>query len=220
MIKIKIYNQKGVEVGEKVLNEKVFGLKPQPVLVEQAVAAERANARQVLAHTKTKGEVRGGGRKPWKQKGTGRARQGSIRAPQWRGGGVVFGPRKDRNYAVKINKKMKRLALLMALSDKAANNRLVVLDNLEVSGKTKEWKSLSQNLWKAVAPTLKQEPTTLIIAPAVSLSLRRAIQNVPRVTALRSDSLNVSSVLKHAFALTTVTGLDSLEHWLSENKKS
>lgn len=220
MIKIKIYNQKGISVGEKVLNEKVFGLKPQPVLVEQAVVAERANARLTIAHTKTKGEIRGGGRKPWKQKGTGRARQGSIRAPQWRGGGVVFGPRKNRNYTVKINKKMKRLALLMALSDKATNNRLIVLDNLEVGGKTKEWKSLSQNLWKVVAPALKREPTTLLIAPVVSLSLKRSIRNVPQVTARRSDSLNVTSVLKNAYALTTVAGLDSLEHWFAKNKKA
>lgn len=220
MIKVKIYNQKGGVVGERALNEKVFGLKPQPVLIEQAVVAERANARKPLAHTKTKGEVRGGGRKPWRQKGTGRARQGSIRSPQWRGGGVVFGPRRERNYAVKINKKMKRLALLMALSDKAASDRLVVLDNLEMGGKTKEWKLLSQNLWKAVAPALKKEPTALLIASSIPASLKRSIRNVPGVTAHRSDSLNVSSVLKNAYALTTVAGLDSLENWLTKNKRA
>ena len=214
MIKVKIYNQNGAPVGEKILNDKVFALKTQPVLIEQVIKAERANTRQSNAHTKTKGEVRGGGKKPWKQKGTGRARQGSIRAPQWRGGGVVFGPRKERNYGVSINKKMKRRALLMALSDKAASERLIVLDHLNISGKTKDWHNMSKNLWRSIAPELKREPSTLFIGAVLPLSLKKAVKNVPKVTAIRADSLNVAAILKHAFALTTVDDLDFLESWL------
>lgn len=218
MIKVKVYNQQGAAVGEKSLNEKVFGVKSQPALVEQAVVAERANARRSLAHTKTKGEVRGGGRKPWRQKGTGRARQGSIRAPQWRGGGVVFGPRKERRYDVRINKKMKRKALLMALSDKVANERLVVLDHLTVGGKTKDWQTLSRSLWSSIGPALPYQPTTLLITPTISMSIKRSVQNIPKVTAIRADSLNISSVLKHAYALTTIEGIDFLERWLAAKK--
>ncbi|OGL59140.1 50S ribosomal protein L4 [Candidatus Uhrbacteria bacterium RIFCSPLOWO2_12_FULL_46_10] len=220
MIKIKVYNQQGVAVGEKSLNEKIFGVKAQSALVEQVVVAERANARRPLAHTKTKGEVRGGGRKPWRQKGTGRARQGSIRAPQWRGGGVVFGPRKERHYDVRINKKMKRKALLMALSDKVINERLVVLDHLDVGGKTKDWHTLSRGLWSSIVPTLHRQPTILLITPTISMSIKRSVQNVPNVSAIRADSLNISSILKHAYTLTTVEGVDFLERWLAIKKKA
>src|SRR3989338_3722744 len=108
MPKVPIYHNDGTIVGARELNAAVFGVKSQPLLVHQVVVAEQANARRPIAHTKTRGEVRGGGRKPWRQKGTGRARQGSIRAPQWKGGGVVFGPTKERNFSKKINKRMRR----------------------------------------------------------------------------------------------------------------
>src|SRR3989338_6543955 len=175
MIKIKIYNQKGVEVGEKVLNEKVFGLKPQPVLVEQAVAAERANARQVLAHTKTKGEVRGGGRKPWKQKGTGRARQGSIRAPQWRGGGIIFGPRSDRNFTLKINKKSKNAALRMVLSDKVANDAFLIVEKFAATdGKTSALRKLFSTL-----PV--EQKKTLVVLANNDVTVIRAVRNLAKI---------------------------------------
>ena len=133
MIKIKIYNQKAEAVGEMQLSSKVFGVPVNEALVHQAVVTQMANERQVIAHTKDRSEVRGGGRKPWKQKGTGRARHGSSRSPIWIGGGVTFGPRNERNFKMRLNKKMKQNALLMALSDKAATGNLLALDKLEMA---------------------------------------------------------------------------------------
>jgi large subunit ribosomal protein L4 len=137
----KIYNQQAEKTGEIELNSKIFGKKVSESLVHQAVVAQMANQRQVLAHTKTKGEVRGGGKKPWKQKGTGRARVGSSRSPLWRGGGITFGPRNDRNFSLKINQKMKQSALFMALSDKLADNKMIILDKVEM----KEYKTKTVN---------------------------------------------------------------------------
>jgi large subunit ribosomal protein L4 len=146
-MKVDVYNQEGKTVGNAELSAKVFGLKPNRGLIEQAIVTTLANRRQVLAHTKTKGEVRGGGRKPWKQKGTGRARHGSIRSPQWKGGGVVFGPRKNRNFELKMNVAAKRKALLMSLSDKVANERLIVLDAMKFEGaKTKHFATMLKAL--------------------------------------------------------------------------
>jgi len=119
MPSVKVYNQEGKATGELELNAKHFGVKPDQALVHAVVVAQQANARRPIAHTKNRGEVAGGGKKPWKQKGTGRARQGSIRSPQWKGGGVVFGPRNIRNFSVKVNRKVKQKALFMALTDKA-----------------------------------------------------------------------------------------------------
>ena len=218
MIKVKVYNQQGALAGEKVLSEKVFGVKPKQEVVKQVVVAESANRRQNLAHTKTRSEVRGGGRKPWRQKGTGRARQGSIRSPQWRGGGVVFGPRKDRQYELRINKKMKRLALLMALSDKVNHNHFVVLDKLELSGKTKDWQTMSGNLLSVVSPSSGSHSSIVLIIPSVPVSIKRSVKNINKVAAIRADSLNVSCILKHEYALTTLAGVDFMESWLTKSK--
>jgi len=147
MIKTPVYNVNGEKVSEVELNPKVFGLAVKPDLVSFVVIAQKANQRQVLAHTKNKGEVRGGGRKPWRQKGTGRARHGSIRSPLWRGGGVTFGPTKERNFSLKINKKEKRQALLMVLSDKAKHEKIILIDKLELDQpKTKKFFQILQNV--------------------------------------------------------------------------
>ena len=127
-LKIKVYNQNAEPAGEMELSSKVFGVKANPALVHQAVVTQMANERKVIAHTKTRSEVRGGGKKPWAQKGTFRARHGSSRSPIWKGGGVTFGPRNDRNFKMRINKKMRQNAIFMVLSDKVINNHLVVLD--------------------------------------------------------------------------------------------
>src|SRR3989338_2325431 len=146
-----LYNQIGDVVGQIELPDEVFGLKINQDLLHQAVVAQLGNSRQVLAHTKDRSEVRGGGKKPWRPKGTGRARQGSIRSPQWIGGGIVFGPLKTRNFSLKINKKMKQKAMFMALSDKLASNDLIVLDNLEMKeSKTKAFDLILTNLEKKV----------------------------------------------------------------------
>ncbi len=146
-MKVKVYNTKGETVGEQELDPQIFGVKINPVVVQQAVVAQQANARAPIAHTKGRGEVRGGGKKPWAQKGTGRARHGSIRSPLWRGGGITFGPTKFRNFSIKINKKAKRAALLMALSDRAQDQKIILLDKLELEKpKTKIAFAVLQNL--------------------------------------------------------------------------
>ncbi len=132
MPKVKVYNQDGAIVGSQELSEKVFGVEPKAAVIHQVAKAMMANKRQVLAHTKTRGEVRGGGIKPWRQKGTGRARHGSIRSPLWVGGGVTFGPRNDRNFKQKINNKMRRKAIAMGLSDRVKEDKFVVLDKIEM----------------------------------------------------------------------------------------
>jgi large subunit ribosomal protein L4 len=157
-IKIKVYNQKCEPVSEMKLSDQVFGVKASEALVHQAVVTQMANERQVLAHTKERNEVRGGGKKPWRQKGTGRARAGSIRSPIWKGGGVTFGPRKDRNFKKKINKKMKQKAMMMVLSDRLSSGNLAVLDKLEMNKfKTKVFNEMLGGLEKKVLKVEKQE---------------------------------------------------------------
>src|SRR3989339_389516 len=132
-IEVKIYNQKAEETGNLTLKDKVFGVKLNETLVHQAAVTQAANNRQVLAHTKTRAEVRGGGKKPWKQKGTGRARAGSSRSPIWIGGGVTFGPLKERNFKKDINKKMKQKAMFMVISDRVASEAMAILDEVKMS---------------------------------------------------------------------------------------
>src|SRR3990167_7958338 len=132
-MKVKLYNQVAEEVGKTELPDEVFGLKWNADLVHQVVTSQEANRRPTVAHAKGRGEVRGGGRKPWRQKGTGRARHGSIRSPIWKGGGVTHGPLKEKNYKKKINKKMAKKALFAVLSAKARDNEIIVLDDLKFS---------------------------------------------------------------------------------------
>ena len=139
MLKVLTYTQNGKESGKAELPSEIFDVKMNSDLVHQVVIAQMSNQRQVIAHTKDKSEVRGGGKKPWKQKGTGRARHGSIRSPIWKGGGVTFGPTKDRNFKKKINKKMRRKALFMVLSSKVKDKEMIILDELKIEKpKTKE----------------------------------------------------------------------------------
>ena len=147
MSKVEMLNLNGEKVKEIKINDAVWGIEPNDAVLHNAIVLAMANSRQASASTKTRDEVSGGGRKPWRQKGTGNARQGSIRAPQWRGGGVVFGPNPNRNYSKKQNKKERRLALLSALSYKALDKELVVLENINFeTNKTKEMINLLTSL--------------------------------------------------------------------------
>ncbi len=194
MQKTKVYNMMGKEVGELTLEPKIFGVKVKPTLVQQAIRTQLANSRLVLAHTKTRAEVRGGGKKPWRQKGTGRARHGSIRSPIWKGGGVTFGPRKNRNFSLGMNKKAKRLALFMALADKAINKKLVVLDKLELSAiKTKSFLN--------VISKLPLKGTILVILPKTDHKIIKSVRNLPYAKSISADSLNVYEVVAHEFIL-------------------
>jgi large subunit ribosomal protein L4 len=190
MPSVSLYTQDGKANGEMSLPEAQFGVKVKPSVVHEALLAQQANRRKAIAHTKTKGEVRGGGKKPWKQKGTGRARQGSTRNPQWVGGGVAFGPRSDRNFSVKINRKTKQKALFMALSDKVNTKNLLVIESI----KTEPVKT------KAVATLVSKLPlgkSTLIVAPASNATLMRMVRNMPNVTLVTAQSVNLEDVMKH-----------------------
>jgi len=200
MPKVKLYNQQGKEVGKAELPSEVFGVEMNADLVHQAVVAQMAKARQPIAHTKDRSEVRGGGRKPWQQKGTGRARHGSIRSPIWIGGGVTFGPTKERVFAKKINKKMKRQALLMALSSKVKDGELILLDKLEIAeAKTKKILEIIKNLKSKIKKDI--DKGSLIILPAKDEKIIRASRNIPKVQTIGADSLNVVDVLKYKYLL-------------------
>jgi large subunit ribosomal protein L4 len=193
MQKAKLFNQAGKELKDIELNSSVYGVAVDGGLVHQVVVAQRANARHNLAHTKDRSEVRGGGKKPWKQKGTGRARHGSSRSPIWIGGGVTFGPRNERNFSQKVNKKVKRKALAMTLSDKVANQNLIVLDKLELSGyKTKEAVEVINAL-----PTGKK---VLVVLPKSDQTIYKSFANLPKANTIVANSLNVIDVL-HADTL-------------------
>lgn len=206
MKSIKVYNQKGEEVGKADLPAGIFGLKMNRDLVHQAVVAQMANARQVLAHTKDRSETRGGGRKPWRQKGTGRARHGSIRSPIWRGGGIAFGPTKQRVFAKKINRKMKQRALFMLLSSKVKDEELILLDKLELSeGKTKLIAEIINSLKTKLKKNL--DKSSLIVLAKTDLKVSRAVNNIPKIKTIRADSLNVLDVLSHQYLLIPQEGI-------------
>ncbi|MAF20742.1 MAG: 50S ribosomal protein L4 [Parcubacteria group bacterium] len=200
MMKVDLYNQKGEQVSKVDLPAKIFDLAINQDLVHQAVVAQMANAREAIAHTKDRGERRGGGRKPWRQKGTGRARHGSIRSPIWRGGGITFGPTRERVFTKKINKKMKTKALFMALSSKVKDKEMILLDKLELAqGKTKQIVNIFNDLKSKVEKNL--DKGLLIVLPQSDQKLFRAANNLPKVDVIRADSLNVVDVLKYKYLL-------------------
>ena len=193
-MKTTLYNLKGETVGEIDLSDKIFARPWNPDLVHQVLLAMRANRHYPWAHTKTRGEVRGGGRKPWRQKHTGRARHGSIRSPIWRGGGVAHGPRNERSYAQKINKKMVHAALLSVLSKKLTDQEVRVVDSLAIgSPKTK---ALCIAL-KSFIP--RNGILNALLVPRISEAamIARAARNIPHVAALNPQLLNVEALLQH-----------------------
>ncbi len=210
MIKIPVYNQTIDKIKDLTLSSRVFGVKVKPEVVHQVVISQLANSRTAIADTKGKGEVRGGGRKPWKQKGTGRARHGSIRSPLWKGGGVTFGPKSDRNFSVKVNKKQKQLALGMCLSDKVASQKLIVLDDLKLTGKTKELNSFMSLLRKNLE-NIKEAKKFLIIMDENDKNIINAGINLKTVNTISADSINCVELLKYDVALVTVKGVDIIE---------
>jgi large subunit ribosomal protein L4 len=209
-IKVPIYTIEGKTAGERELDAKVFGVKANASLIHDVVVAQGLNARDTVAHTKTRGEVRGGGKKPWKQKHTGRARHGSTRSPIWKGGGVVFGPRGTRVWSVKVNKKAKASALKMILSEKVRNNELVVLSDLDL----KEYKTKTIALILSKLPCAKKG--TLIGLPEVKETAWKSVANLPKVEMSRTDSLNIVDVMKHPYLVVTAAGIDALTKSLAK----
>lgn len=198
MIKYKVYNQEAEVIGEQDLSEKIFGVAINEGLVHQALIAQLANARRAIADTKDRGEVRGGGRKPWRQKGTGRARAGSNRSPLWIGGGITFGPTRDRNFSQKINKKMASRAICMVLSDRLATKNLIIVDNLTVpEGKTKALKQIVDKLLAAQEPeNVKKNSRVLILTTTDNEPIKLASHNLPRLQVINDQNINIVSLLR------------------------
>lgn len=194
-MQVNLYNQKAEIIGKTELPDSVFGVESNGDLLHQIITAQMANKRQILAHAKTRSEVRGGGKKPWRQKGTGRARHGSIRSPIWKGGGVTFGPTKEVNFKKKINKKMLRRALAVALSEKVRSGNLTVFDGIVLnSPKTKEVAAIL----KSFNETIGGLKSILIIpAPSAGKDLYRAAKNIQKVNVVEPRNLNPLQVLSY-----------------------
>jgi large subunit ribosomal protein L4 len=204
-MKVPVYNQQAESVGEIELKSNIFEVKPSLHLMAESVRVQMSNARKGLAHTKTRGEVSGGGKKPWKQKGTGRARAGSTRGPIWRHGGVALGPRSERNWSLKINKKAKSKALFMSLSDKVKDGKFIVIDAIALeTPKTKEFVKIFAT-FKDKIKGFGKKP--LMVLPKKDDSLVRASRNLQAINHTLATSLNIVDILN---ADTLVVLKDSL----------
>ncbi|MEH7235954.1 50S ribosomal protein L4 [Bacillus sp. JJ1562] len=207
MPKVSLYNQTGSTVGEIELNESVFGVEPNQQVLFDAVIMQRASLRQGTHKTKIRSEVAGGGRKPWRQKGTGRARQGSIRSPQWRGGGTVFGPT-PRSYSYKLPKKVRRLAIKSALSTKVLEENILVLENLVLdTPKTKDM--------VAVLKGLNVDRKALIVTADVNEAVELSARNIPGVTVVAANGVSVLDVLNHDKLVITKAAVEKVEEVLA-----
>ncbi|WP_068620418.1 50S ribosomal protein L4 [Paenibacillus tuaregi] len=207
MPKVALFNVSGSQVGEVELNDAIFGIEPNVHVLHDAVVMQRASLRQGTHKVKGRSEVRGGGRKPWKQKGTGRARQGSIRAPQWVGGGIVFGPT-PRSYAFKLPKKVRRLAIKSALSSKVVDNDIIVLDQLSFGApKTKEFAAILNNL--------KVERKALVVGSSYDDNVALSARNIPGVKFVAADGINVLDVLTYDKLIITKEAVQKVEEVLA-----
>lgn len=207
MPKVALFNQAGSQVGEVELNDSVFGIEPNNHVMFEAVVMQRASLRQGTHKTKIRSEVAGGGRKPWRQKGTGRARQGSIRSPQWRGGGTVFGP-VPRSYSYKLPKKVRRLAIKSALSSKVVAENILVLESLAFEApKTKEFKNVLKGL--------SVDTKALIVTAGVEENVALSARNIPGITVVSAEGINVLDVLNHDKLIMTKAAVEKVEEVLA-----
>ncbi|MCM3086908.1 50S ribosomal protein L4 [Bhargavaea ginsengi] len=206
MPKVSVLNQTGASVGEVELNESVFGIEPNEAVLFEAIISQRASLRQGNHKTKQRGEVAGGGRKPWRQKGTGRARQGSTRSPQWRGGGTVFGP-VPRSYSYKLPRKVRRLALRSALSAKVREESLVVLDALTFDApKTKAFIQVLKDL--------SVDKKALFVTAELDENVALSARNIPGVTVVSANGINVLDLVGHDKLVMTKSAVEKVEEVL------
>ncbi|MBS4179672.1 50S ribosomal protein L4 [Lederbergia citrea] len=206
MPKVALYNQAGSKVGEVDLNESVFGIEPNNHVLFEAIVMQQASLRQGTSKVKNRSEVRGGGRKPWRQKGTGRARQGSIRSPQWRGGGTVFGP-VPRSYSYKLPKKVRRLAIKSALSTKVLEESVLVLETLSFDApKTKDFANVLASL-----PVGKK---ALVVTETLDENVALSARNIPGVTVIDAGNINVLDVVGHNTLIITKAAVEKVEEVL------
>ena len=207
MPNVALFKQDGSQAGEITLNEGIFGIEPNESVVYDAIIMQRASLRQGTHAVKNRSAVRGGGRKPWRQKGTGRARQGSIRSPQWRGGGVVFGPT-PRSYSYKLPKKVRRLAMKSVLSEKVASSKFVVVDALSFSApKTQEFKQVLANL--------SIDKKVLVVLEEGNDFAALSARNLPNVSVIASNNVSVLDVVSNDKILVTQTALTQIEEVLA-----
>lgn len=202
MANVSVYNMEGKEVGTMELNDAVFGVEVNEHLVHAVVVAQLANKRQGTQKAKTRSEVSGGGRKPWRQKGTGHARQGSTRAPQWTGGGVVFAPT-PRDYTIKLNKKERRLALKSVLTAKVQENKFIVLDELKFDEiKTKKFQAVLDNLNVNKAMVVLNDNDKNVVMSA---------KNIPNVITAQTNTINVYDILKYNTMIVTKAAVETIQ---------
>jgi len=207
MPKVALYNQTGSQVGEIELADSVFGIEPNNAALYDAIVMQQASQRQGTHDVKNRSEVRGGGRKPWRQKGTGRARQGSIRSPQWKGGGVVFGPT-PRKYGYKLNRKVRRLALKSALSTKVQNNELLVLEALNIAApKTKEM--------TVILNSFKADRKVLIVTSEYDQNVALSSRNIPGAKIVDAAGINVLDLVAHDKVIVTKEAIAKVEEVLA-----
>ena len=206
-MKYPIYNQEGKEEGNIILPKEIFEVALNSDLVHQVAVSQMSNKRQVSAHTKNRSEVRGSGKKPWRQKGTGRARHGSIRSPLWRGGGITFGPRTEKVFEKDIPKKMRRKALFMTLSEKAKNNQLVVLDEIKSFDKKPKTKEMAKILNKLPS----KGGTLLISLPKYDKNIFLAARNIKKTAVAEARNLNALELLNHKYLLITKDSIKTIK---------
>ncbi len=202
-MQVPLYNQAGDQMSQIELRDDIFGIEPNKAVMHQAYVRQLANARQGTADTKTRGEVRGGGKKPWKQKGTGRARQGTTRAPHWKGGGVVFGPH-PRSYEQRMPRKMRHLALKSALAAKAQENQIKVVDEISLDAvKTREMKTILDRL--------QAKPSALILLSEANTNVSKSAHNLDKVKTLRTSYLNIRDLLGYEIVVMSKSALSAVE---------
>lgn len=203
MPKVPLYNMGGAQIGEIELKDTVFGIEPNEAVLHEFIKMQLANKRVGTASTKTRAEVRGGGRKPWRQKGTGRARVGSSRNPVWTGGGVAFGPR-TRDYSYRLPRKVRRLAMRSALSRKVLDQNIIVVDQLDFE--VPKTKTMMQTL-----ESLNTNKKTLVVTAEADINVVKSARNIPGVKALRADFINVYDLLNYDTLLITQEAVARVE---------
>ncbi len=213
MSTVDTYNVKGKKVGSTKLAPKIFDIKINSDLIYQTLVAQLANSRRHIAQTKDRSQVRGGGVKPWQQKGTGRARHGSIRSPIWKGGGVTFGPGKHINFKKKINKKMKQKAMLMVLSSKVKDQELILVDQLKVEKpKTKQMAEILENILKN-----KKSKNVLVVIPEKNQNIIKANKNIPYTKTILANNLNILDLLSFKYLLIPESAIKIIEKTYGSN---
>ena len=219
MIKIITYNQKAEETGKAELPSEIFDVKINSDLVHQVVVSQMANRRQISAHAKGRAEKRGGGRKPWRQKGTGRARVGSRRSPIWRGGGVTFGPTKEKSFKRIIPKKMRIKALFMVLSQKLKDKEIIVLDEIKLAKtKTKSMAELINNQLSVINKESKKRQSVLVALPKMDKNIILSTRNIAKTDTIQAKDLNCLDILSYKYLVLPKQGIDVIKTTFLKNK--